>query len=328
MPKKRIALFDGDILTYRCAAAGEERSITACHLKSGKEKDFKNTTEFKKYLKEKNYPFSPDDYIIYDVQKPNDPAIVMATIKRQVDKALGDLFADEMEMYLGAGETFRHRLALPKPYKGQRIDMIRPVHLEEARKFVKHKYKAEVVSQVEADDWLSIRAYEELAKGNEPVIVSSDKDTYQSNGVRVYDWTVDNPQEFLVPLIGELNWVKYKSSGGTYKGSGLKFLAYQILAGDTADNYCGYDLSKVKYSAKKAVEALEGVKTPSDIQMVLEREYKLLYPSRFEYRDCHADDREADWEDMLKMYFKAAYMLRSRHDEGNIYEFFEQFRKK
>lgn len=328
MTGKRIALFDTDILTYRCAAAGEERSITACHLKSGKEKSFKNRTEFKKYLKDKKYPYSPDDYIIYDVQTPNDPAMVMATIKRQVDKCLGELFVDDAEMYLGAGETFRHRLPLPDLYKGQRLDMIRPIHLEEARKFVKNKYGAEVVSQIETDDKVSIRAYEELEKGNIPIIISNDKDTYQANGVRVYDWTLDNPKEFLVPLIGEIEWVKYKSSGGTYKGSGLKFLAYQMLAGDSADNYCGYTLSKVKYSAKKAVEALEGVKTPSDIQMVLEREFKLLYPSRFEYRDCHADDREADWEDMLKLYFKTAYMLRSNHDEGNIYEFFEQFRKK
>lgn len=316
MTQKKVLLIDADLIAYRNSAAGEERSIEVCHLPTGKEMPFKNKTAFQAFLKAKNFPYVEEDYIIVEVQKPIDIGKTLALIKNQINNLAGFCFADEIELYLGSGETFRHRLELPTPYKGARVDMIKPVHLEAAREYlIKHK-DAQVVTGIETDDMLSIRAYEELAKGNIPVIGSIDKDTYQAQGCYVLNWTREPLNEELIPEIGTI----YKDKN-SYKGTGLKYLAYQTLAGDNADCYCGYDLSTVKYGPVKAIKALDKASTQVEILEVVKKEFQMLYPEPVTYYDCHGDEVTKDWKGMLEMYWKCAYMLRSRDDKGDFWEF-------
>jgi len=313
---KKILIVDADLIAYRHAAAAEKRSVIVKHLKTQKEKEFDTRTAFKEFLKLKGWEFKEEDYSFTDVQTPQDISIALATIKRLIVKLQEFTWCDSTELYLGSGETFRHKLPLPSPYKNNRAKLIRPVHLEDSRKYLTKHWGAELVKQIETDDIVTIRAYEELEKGNIPIIATVDKDAYQSQGVSILDWTKEEWTLDLIPDVGELR--KEKTS---VKGDGLKFLAFQTLAGDNADTYCGYELSQLKYGPTKAVNALKDAKTEQEIVKILFSEFKRLYPVEFTYTDCHGQVQDADWKTILDLYWKCAYMKRSRNDSSNIEDF-------
>lgn len=313
---KKILIIDADLVAYRHAAASEERSVIVKHLKSGKEKEFDNRTAFKSYLELKGIEFDAEQYEFKDVQTAKDISVALGTVKRLIAKLQEFTWCDNTELYLGSGQTFRHKLALPSPYKNNRSNQIRPVHLEDTRKYLIKHWSAESVSDIETDDIVTIRAYEELAKGNIPIIATVDKDSYQSQGVNILDWTKETWKLDLIPDVGELR--KEKTS---IKGTGLKFLAFQTLAGDNADTYCGYELSQVKYGPAKAMKALENAQTEQAVMQILFSEFKRLYPDEFSYTDCHGQDQKGSWESMLDIYWKCAYMKRSRNDPSDIFSF-------
>jgi hypothetical protein len=313
---KKILIVDADLIAYRHAAAAEKRTVIVKHLKSGREKEFDNRTELKNLLKSKGFEYKAEDYSFEDVQTPKEFSLALATMKRSIEKLQEFTWCDSIELYLGSGETFRHKLPLPSPYKNNRSDSIKPIHLQDSRKYLTKQWGAKLVKEIETDDIVTIRAYEELEKGNIPIIATVDKDSYQSQGVSILDWTQEVWKLELIPDVGELR--KQKTS---IKGNGLKFLAFQALAGDAADTYCGYELSCVKYGPAKAMKALEGAQTEQEVVDIMLNEFKLLYPDEFWYLDCHGKKNKANWSTMLDLYWRCAYMKRSKDDQSNILDF-------
>lgn len=315
---KRLLIVDGDLVAYKHAAAAETRSIIAKHLKSGNEKEFKTRTELKKFLADKNIEFKPEAYEITDHQHPMDISIAIGTVNKSISALLENTWCDDVEIYIGGGETFRHKLPLPSPYKSNRDDNIRPVHLTAVRNHLKRKYKAKVVdNDLEVDDVVTIRAYECLQNGQEAVLASVDKDSYQCQGISLYNWTDDDPKIHVIPMIGHLRKVKH-----TIKGDGLLFLAYQALTKDDADTYCGYELSNVKWGPMKSLKFFEDCKTEKEILEKLISGFKMLYPENFNYTDCHGIlHEEVDWFDMLNLYWQLAYMKRSWDDPSSFVQF-------
>jgi hypothetical protein len=316
----RLLIVDGDLVAYRHAAAAETRTIIAKHVKSGREKEFKTRTELKKFLTDKGMEFKPEDYSIEDQQHPVDISFAISTVNKSIERLQESTWADEIEIYIGSGKTFRHDLALPTPYKDNRADMLKPVHLTAVRNHLKRKYKTKVVEGgLEVDDVVTIRAYEALYSGQEAVLASVDKDSYQCQGIQLFNWLAEEPKIELIPDVGTLR--KDKSA---VKGDGLKFLAFQVLAGDTADTYQGYELSKVKYGPAKAMKALLDASSEKEIMQIMFAEFKRLYPDKFEYTDCHGKEQIADWQSMLKLYWKCAYMKRSWNDPSDVYDFMDE----
>ena len=312
---KRLLIVDGDLVAYRHAAAAESRTIIAKHLDSGREKEFKTRTELKKFLKDKGMEFKTEDYAITDLQHPLDISFALSTVDQAIAKLQEVTWCDDVEIYIGSGKTFRHALALPTPYKDNRADNIRPVHLAAVRSHLRRKYKAKVVDNgLEVDDVVTIRAYECLQNAQEAVLASVDKDSYQCQGIALYNWLAADPKIELIPDVGHL-----RKDKDTVKGDGLMFLAFQVLAGDAADCYKGYELSKVKYGPTKAMNALKDCTTEQEILKVVISEFKRLYPETFEYTDCHSVKHdEADWFDMLNLYWQCAYMKRSWDDPSSF----------
>ena len=320
MSESRTLIIDGDLVAYRHAAAAEERSIIVKSLKTGKELEFKNRTELKSFVKEKGFKYNPEHYEITDVQKPADVAIAFATVKNLIEKLQEAAWADDIEIYIGSGKTFRHDLPLPLPYKSNREDNIKPVHLQAVRNYMRKKYNTKIVDNgMEVDDVVTIRSYEYLRAGKEAVLASVDKDSYQCQEIVVLNWMSDNWQLETIPVVGSLRKAK-----NVIKGDGLKFLALQVLAGDTADTYCGYDLSKIKYGPARAMKALENAQTEAQVMQVLFNEFKRLYPAPFSYTDCHGKEHEANWQSMLKLYWQCAYMKRSWNDPSDVYDFMDE----
>lgn len=316
--EKRLLIVDGDLVAYKHAAAAETRSIIAKHLKSGNEKEFKTRTELKKFLEGKNIEFKPEAYEITDHQHPMDISIAIGTVNKSISSLLENTWCDDVEIYIGGGETFRHKLPLPSPYKSNRDDNIKPVHLTAVRNHLRRKYKTKVVDNgMEVDDVVTIRAYECLQSGQEAVLASVDKDSYQCQGISLYNWTDEEPKIHLIPTIGHLRKVKT-----TVKGDGLMFLAYQTLTKDDADTYCGYELSNVKWGPMKSLKFFEDCKTEKEILEKLIAGFKMLYPESFNYTDCHGVlHEEVDWFDMLNLYWQLAYMKRSWDDPSSFIQF-------
>lgn len=318
MTKQRVLIIDGDLIAFKSAAAIEKRTIIAKHLTSGRTKDFNTRTELKELLKSKGKEYVKDDYEITDVQTPEDVSHALYIIKNLIKTLEETAGSDRTEIFIGSGETFRHKLPLPSPYKANRAGL-RPVHLKAARDYLMSNYTCGYVKDIETDDAITIRAYEEKEKGNIPILASLDKDAQGTQGVIVLNWMKDSEFEGMkeIPLVGSL-W----KDKATVKGNGLMFIALQTISGDSSDTYCGYSLSKVKYGPTKALKALETAVTEQDVLNAMINEFKLLYPEPFNYTDCHGVNHEGvGWLDMLNLYWACAYMKRSWNDTSSFWEF-------
>ena len=319
---------DGDLIAYRCAAAAEKRTVDVTHIPSGKSKEFKTRTEFKKFLKEQGREFEEDKYSFKDIQTPESFVVLKKSIDAIIKKIKSFTFADCIEIYIGGGENFRHKLPLPTMYKSNRDDMIRPILLLKAREYLVKEYGASTVVGEETDDVVSWRAYESTAEGNESIIVTADKDANQSWGCSVLNWTADKWELVDIDLIGSLEKIAIKTAKATrydYKGTGLKFLAFQLLAGDDADAYWGYKLSKLTYGKANAYKALQDADTVEKIVDVVISEYKRLYPEPITYTDCHGLEQTMNYYDLLKMYWVCACMKRHKSDELDFDKFLQKY---
>lgn len=313
MARKTIVLVDGDVLAFRASAGIEERSINVLHLPSGKEKVFTNRTELKTRLREKfpeDWKVKLQEYEVQDVQTAEDASYACHIVKQRLKKLKEIFDADAVEVYLDGGNNFRERLPLPKKYKGNRVDMLRPLHLEAVKEYMRKIQGAVSVDGVETDDVVNIRAYQELRKGNRAIIASNDKDTLQSEGVIFYDYTKDSPTAFLIPELGELH-----KEGNEVKGCGFKFFAFQLLFGDAVDNYSPTDVCNVRYGKTSAFNDLKDLTTSKDICEKVVAKYREWYPSPVVYQSWAGATITADWRGMLDLYFKCAYMQRDWDDQ-------------
>ncbi len=314
---KRILLLDGDSIAYKCAAAGEKRSIKVKHAPTGREKIFKHRTEFKQSMLEKGKEIT-DEYTIEDCQEPEPIAFVLNTIKNHIERIADEVQPDKVEIFAGEQFNFRLDLPLPKKYKGQRQNTIRPVHLKEAKSYLQNKYKAKEAIGKEVDDAQTIAAYDALRAGKDPIMYFYEKDQFQMDGITLL---FDNAEfEYkLVPSLGHLY-----IDGAAIKGLGLKFLAYQWICSDPVDNYCAYDLSEFKFGSKSAYKVLVDCKSEKEVLEVVVEQFKKFYPKPFDYTAWDGRVCQSDWENMMRLYYKACRMMRSENDSLNPEELFKQ----
>lgn len=317
MKKETVLLIDGDIVAYRMAAAADTRSVLIKHSPTGKSMQFKNRTEFKNRLKEKGTLDQLLDYSIEDQIEPGEISYCMYNIKHKI-KFLQELTkADRTEIYISGDKNFRKDLPLPSRYKSNRDDSYRPTYLPDAREYLLKIHGAIKAHEIEADDILSVRAYEEISKGNRAIISSIDKDSFQSEGVGFLDWTQEEPETFWIPNdpVGAIS-----HNGKKVVGYGYKFLAYQWLVGDKVDGYKPTELSKLTYGDKAAVAHLEPLNTQEEISNFIVQKYKEFYPEPFVYTAWNGQEVEATWETMADLYFKCCWMKRSWDDTSDWQE--------
>lgn len=316
--KKKTLLVDGDVLAFRMTAAIDTRSILATHLPTKKQRVFKHRTEFKKLLERKGKLDNINDYLIEDVVESEDVSHALRNIKLKLKQLSVMTGADRIEIYISGDKNFRLDLDFPTRYKGNRSDSYRPVYLQEAREYLVKVHGAIKAYEIEADDILSVRAYEEIGKDNCAIMATVDKDALQAEGVGFLDWTQEEPEVYWISsdTVGAV-W----DTGKKITGHGLKFLAYQVLCGDPVDGYKPTQLSKSKYGGKTAVKDLKDLKTREEVTALIVKRYKEFYPEDFEYTAWNGKVIQSNWQHMLDLYFKAAYMKRSWDDPSDWKQF-------
>jgi hypothetical protein len=324
MKKETIALFDFDITAFRASAAIEKRSIEVTHKSTGRTKIFKTRTAFKDFLKEKDWVYDDSHYCIKDIQTPEPIAHSFQIVKNQINTIKEKLEASKVEGYVGEGESnFRLFLELPVKYKGSREDQMRPVYLKETKKYALDNYPGSLVKKLEVDDYLVIRSHELEKQGFNPVIITLDKDSKGCVGTRFYDWTQDEPKVVEIPAFG---YLEYNEEKKKVEGLGLNFYCYQMLQGDTADDYSPRDLHKGKFGDKKAVELLKDCRTVDELFTAVENQYKKWFPDVVNYVTHDGKSVQKTYKEILELYHQCVYMKRKIDDPTTFYSLWDEFK--
>lgn len=346
-----IVVIDSDQTAYQAAAGAEERSILVTHKASGKQKAFKNRTEFYGktkntvggWLKDQNtnreakalaagkefIPWTRDDFTIEDVQTPQPLEFCLQTLKMKVTGILNYLgFPRERCIcVLGGKGNFRDDLVAPQVYKGNREDTLRPIHLKEARQYLVEHFNAKVIDGIEADDYLSKLAYEGFKHYKKTgkfsyIVVSFDKDQ-KGNPCLLFDPMKDDKThtwKYPFPMLiddsmGEV-WVEKNK----VKGWGRKFFGYQMLCGDSTDNIRPYQdlLPKRSFGDAAALKILAGTNTEKEMWSAIVDQYKTWYPDGVKFTDWKGDNQEMTAGQWASIIFQMLYMKLEDDDKTTL----------
>lgn len=323
-------VIDMDEQVFRTAAACEERVVEFTNTKNESTVYAKNRTEFKKFMEGLDIP--EDHFSIEDVQKPEKISYAISTLKRRLDNICKKTkcHPDNMELYIDGEGNFRTELPLAVKYKGNREKSLIPVLREELKQYTINHLGAEVVTGIETDDVVVIRVTEGFKSGEKVIGCSSDKDSMQAEG----GWF--NYEKWAKPKtvkgFGDL-WLDTTLKVPDVKGEGWKFLYYQIICADNADNYCSRDVytkmlidgkveekrKKPRWGSKTAKTALDKCTNHKQCLELIVKKYKQWYgEEEFEYEDWQGNVHKATWLDVLDMQFQLAYMKRSHTDKTCI----------
>jgi hypothetical protein len=173
-------------------------------------------------------------------------------------------------VYLSGPDNFREELATLKPYKGNRDASHKPFHYQAIRDYLTSQWGAQVVHGREADDEVSIRAWEMWNSGERDgyVIATIDKDLDQVPGAH-YD--------YMKHVFTDID-----------EAEGELFFWQQVISGDDTDHIggvCGYAADKAKAAVLKWQELAE--KERRDWREVVWKNTVELYRIQAGYRKCY-----------------------------------------
>jgi len=167
-------------------------------------------------------------------------------VKEVMDQKIAEITrrseSDCARIFLSGPNNFRKEIAKKKVYKDNRKDSVKPYHYENLRAYLISRYQAEVSDGIEADDLICIAQTEALAREEETIICSRDKDLRQCQGWH-YTWECGAQPEkspYFVKGFGELtpHYAKNGKMDRLY-GTGNKWFLAQLLMGDSTDNIPG-----------------------------------------------------------------------------------------
>jgi 5'-3' exonuclease, N-terminal resolvase-like domain len=232
-------LIDGDTIVYRAAFACEKSKYLVEYNDARKTSD--------KFDDKKTATASMESTDILWSRKEIEPLEnclnIVNNIMANIFKATG---TEDYQVYLTGKNNFRDKIAVTKPYKGNREFTEKPVYYKQVRDFLITKWGALVIDGMEADDAIGI------ASTKDTCIVSNDKDLDQIPG-KHYDFT-----------IGLLYDVPAKDA--------VKFFYQQLLSGDATDNIPGIP----GIGKQKAAKLLDGCTSPPACAAVVAEEYQSL----------------------------------------------------
>lgn len=323
MTSKITSIIDLDYVKYASASVGEKRSIIVTHKSSGREKEFNTRTEFYGRDKAKSggwlgelnakreSPFAVDEFDIVDRQVAEPIDHVLQIAKTQVEGDLKRLGTNKYKAFLGKGDSFRVELSTLKKYKDNRKEMLKPLHMDAVTDYLERKFKAEIITGIEADDRCVIEAY------NNPnaVIQGLDKDYY---GQPVKFFNVNRPEEGIQDCnqFGKL-WLDDK---GDVRGIGRMHLYWQVASNDASDNYAANCFSDIKWAGKSAYKSLGEAKTDTEAWEKLRGIFQYLYPEEKTILGWRNDPINITWDYVLNEMFMMARMLKVEGENINAYD--------
>lgn len=317
-----VLIVDGDWLAFSACSKEMVRYVDFEH--NGKVHRFEDCyTGIKKYCKQNNIEYEIDCGVKGHYMKPKSIIFAKSTIKKKIRYAIEKTGATRVVVFCGSDGNHRDNLPLPSEgklsgkYKGQRGSEWIPSDLKEIKDWIMISWESHWAVGEESDDCITITKHGLDSEGIKCFIRGIDKDFCgeQVGGLFLIGHQ-DVPEYFEDIEENRLGWVQaIKTEGGSDKmlGHGDKFLCYQIISADDADNYSAKSMMKEYGSLKnfgyKGIEKfLSGFKSRKELwQGVVDHFYKYL-PREFEYIDCFGVKRLATPMSMLNLYYKCAKM--------------------
>lgn len=317
MKDESVCVIDGDLISFKAAAACETRFINVKHTKSGKVKQFPNRTNFKEWLKE-NTKWQALDFTIEDDRTVDPVENCLHTIKVMLDKIHKASKCKKMIVVVQGDGNFRDNIPLPTKYKGGRQDTLRPALLPDARNYLIKKYKAELAHGRESDDVLASYAYKGFKEGKRIVQCTIDKDARQCEGW-LFDWEKMEEPEYISG-IGDL----YLDDKGKLKGNGRKWLYYQATVGDPSDSYNPSQIAGKKYGEKTFYKDFATLTTDKECWEKMVEIYKGWYPDTVKFTNWEGNEQECEYYHIMQMYFDCAFMQRWEGDRIQVKDVLEK----
>lgn len=306
-------VIDGDILAFKATAVNEDRSVKATHSETGEERIYKTRTE----LKEER---GKDEYTLWtfeDIQVPKNFKFSCSTAEDLLNKWMSFANASSYEIVISGKDNFRDNIPLPRKYKSNRTNTLRPLHLRKMKDWLVKEKGAYAVDGVEGDDVLAWRAYEGYKTGSKIVQVSDDKDAFGCEGwVMHMDCT--SPPE-LIKGFGKL----YLTSNNKLKGCGKIWMLAQSVLGDAVDGYKPCELAGVKWADMSCWNLLRDCRTYKEAVEAIYGQYKTWYPSPITYTAWDGKEYTKDALQIWQMYFDCARMRRAPDDIVMLEDVFE-----
>lgn len=306
-----LVVIDGDLISYKAAAASEKRVILAENKHTGTIDEFPNKTTFRNWLSDED-TLVEEDFTLYLEQRPEPIENCLHTVKMMlagIHKASG---CKDMKVVIQGEGNFRDDILLPYKYKGGRENMVRPLHLKDAVSYLQNKYHAEKSYMREGDDVLSSYAWEGYKSGKKVVQATVDKDANQCAGW-LFNWDKMQKPEFNQGL-GKI-WLDSK---GKLRGVGRKWLYVQATLGDPTDCYKPTDLTSYSFGEKAAFNAFDKCNTDKECWQALADLYMKWYPEPVEYTAWNGQNMNSSWYEVAQMYFDCAHMQRWDGDKVDV----------
>lgn len=283
---------EADEILYRACFAVERKGYRLT-TSSGSERDLGNKytkTKITKMLKERGKLLNRDYTLeVYPIIEPISHClrIIKNTLERL--KKHG-----ELHLWLTSSDHSNFRFGVVKTegprglgYKAGRPP--RPIHYEEARKYLIERCGAKEIFNYEADDALCMYQTEDS------IAVHIDKDINMVVGKHL-NWVLmefyDVPEGLGTVTLNDKNKAI---------GRGLKYFYHQLLTGDATDNILGIK----GIGDKTAFNLLENCTTEKECTTIIESIYKEKY--------------EEDYLDVLLEMADLLWMCRFEGDRGSLY---------
>lgn len=310
-PKGSVVLvIDMDTLMFRVASACQDDFIRVTN-KEGKSKNFKHRTAFKEHCEEKGWDWK--DFTIVDQVKHEPLDYCLNTLKRSVANLKKKFGITHIEMYHGGSDNFRSKLLLPEPYKGNRKE-VKPVHLADCATYAEKVLGSKHVTGLETDDIVQMRFIDITSQdGVICYLATIDKDAkqvYQIEKVMRIINLMSNTIETFDGGLGELHF----NARDEVKGTGLKWLLFQLMQGDDIDNYVQKRLFPKKYGEKSFFKDFDPIDNPKDLLQKYVDIVKARLPEVVKYTAWDGTEVELDWLEVQELYWKCAYMRVAPND--------------
>lgn len=320
----KVLVVDADTVAFRVASASDKKSIMVTSP-SGKKKEFKNRTKFKKWKDSNNLAFDDSEYIIKDIIKSEPLSFCLNTLKRKMDALKKEVGADYVEVYFGGNGNFRLDLPLIEKYKGQRPQE-KPTHLKESHKYLENIYNSKEIYGVETDDIVQQRLVE-IAKQEEVEVflATIDKDAYQVFDEVNYN-IIDIRENEIYNIDGGFGKLYFSDAVvPVLKGDGFIWLMSQVFLFDNADNYKMNTHYTKKFGQKGFFNEFNSLSTHKEVLEKMKELWLKLLPERIEYFDWTGKPQKFTRLELAELYFSCAYMRLKANDSLKLEDFFIKY---
>lgn len=251
-----VLLIDSDILVYRAGFAAESKKYVVQDegMPDTAFDDHKKAVEWLHNNSSEHATIKHEHFV-----QPVENAL--QNTRSCIEKIQNHCGFDRQELYLSGKNNFRHDMATIKVYKGNRSAFAKPVHYKAIRDYLVDRWDAKVIDGWEADDEIGIRTSELVAKGDNPIVVTIDKDL-----------------DMLVAY--HYNWVKDIGYVVDERQAKLAFFT-QLLTGDSTDNIPGI----AGVGPVTAAKILAGKGSPKAMLHAVWEAWKGAYPNGVERHD-------------------------------------------